>query len=455
MELEGTSSSDTFRRRLYLGVLVVIIPMLSVIAYLRAESEPYAVPVYLALVVGFLGTLVGLLTRRLSLERAERLVILGVGAVVTARLIGVTYLDDLANSQLRPLVVESIGPMLVACVLLTFLAAELRRARNWAVGFCAAFVVILLPRVLVEWGTAPGFGVAMGRQAMILGLVTALAYGLASVKTQLTEERVRTRALDELANTDPLTRISNRRGGQQALEHHVAVVDRYGGELCVALFDLDNFKLRNDHHGHAAGDDALVEISRRLSEELRASDVFARWGGDELLIIAPGTDAQTAVAAAERWRQAVADLRLTAGPAQVVTASIGLAVFQPGDTTDTLLTRADHGLYTAKGRGGNTVGVDETAPVVVDARDPAGTDGEAAGSEVAGCDAAGAEAAGSKDARPEVAGSEDTGSESSESSGSDAGDRADDGDAPAVGSARRDDGEVRNIDLARDRSTKR
>jgi diguanylate cyclase (GGDEF)-like protein len=351
-------SSDELRRRVYLIALALVAPILPVIAYVQAGVEPFAVPAYAALFVGLASTLVGLLTRRLPLERAEHLVVVGVSGVVMARLVGAAYLTDLSSGELRQLVVETIGPTLVACVLVIFLATRLRQARRWAIALCLSFTLVLLPRIVSEWPVDPGFVVALSRQALTLVIVAGLAYGLASLKTQLAEERVRAQALDELANTDPLTGIRNRRGGQQALEHHLAMVDRYGGELCVALFDLDNFKLRNDHLGHAAGDEALIDVVARLQQELRASDVLVRWGGDELLVIAPGIVRDAAVSTAERWRAVVAELGLSAGPAQV-TASIGLALHRPGDTLDTLLTRADRALYVAKGRGGDAVGTDE------------------------------------------------------------------------------------------------
>jgi diguanylate cyclase (GGDEF)-like protein len=199
------------------------------------------------------------------------------------------------------------------------------------------------------------------RQSMIVGAVVGLAYGLASLKTQLTEERVRAKALDELASTDPLTGVSNRRGAEHALRQQLARVDRYGGSLSIALFDLDRFKERNDHHGHAAGDDALVAVVSALRSDLRATDLIGRWGGDELLVIVPDTSPADVRRSAERWRGLIADLGLAAGPGRVTT-SIGLATRHHGDTVDTLLTRADRSLYAAKGLGGDTVVTDEGQP---------------------------------------------------------------------------------------------
>jgi diguanylate cyclase (GGDEF)-like protein len=361
VEQQNGRASEAIRRRVYIVALGVVAPLLPVIALARVADEPFAVPVYLAMFAGMTGTLLGLLTRQLTSAQAEVAVVVGVTGVVMARLIGVVYIADLASDQVRQIVTETIGPTLVACVLVIYLATGLRQARRWAVALCSTFVVVVTPRLVADWSTDPGLAVALLRQALTLAVVAGLAYGLASLKTQLTEERVRARALDELANTDPLTGVSNRRGAQQLLLRHLALVDRYGGHLSVALVDLDRFKQRNDHHGHAAGDQALVDVVSALQRELRATDVLARWGGDELLIVAPGLPPEDACHSAERWRTIVADLGISAG-AERVTASIGLATHRPGDTLDRLLIRADRVMYEAKGRGGDAVRTDRGVP---------------------------------------------------------------------------------------------
>lgn len=355
---EAGRRSEELKRRIYLVALVVVIPVLPVIGWLRAAREPFAAPVYAALTIGLVGTLLGLVTRRLPTTRAERLLVLGVVGVVFARLIALTYGLALPIQELRPIVVETIGPTLVAAVLIIYLATDLSRARLWSAALWLAFTLTLLPRAITGWSERPGAVVAFLRQSMILAVVAGLAHGLASLKAQLAEERVRARALDELANTDPLTGVSNRRGAEQALRQELARVERYGGQLVVALFDLDRFKERNDYHGHAAGDQALVAVVETLRAELRATDLVGRWGGDELLVIVPETAPDDVRHSAERWRAVIADLGLTAGPNQVTT-SIGLATYRPGDTIDALLTRADRALYEAKGRGGDAVATDD------------------------------------------------------------------------------------------------
>jgi diguanylate cyclase (GGDEF)-like protein len=360
-------SADALRRRLYLLALLVIVPLLPLIAVVRAEHEPYALTYYLALFVGTAAVLVGLATRRLSVHRAEVAVVVLMVSMNLVRLITATYVADATVTELRTVVVESIGPTLMASMLVIFLASGLRDARRWAAAVWAAFTLVLAPRVASVWSLDPQAGVAFVSQSVLLAIMAVLAYGLASLRTQLTEERVRARALDELANTDPLTGIGNRRGAQQALARHLALVARYGGELSVALFDLDRFKECNDHHGHAAGDEALVRIVTALRRELRTTDVLSRWGGDELLVVIPGVPALDAHHSADRWRAIVAELEVPAGPGRVTT-SIGIATYRPGDTADSLLSRADQVMYVVKSRGGDAVATDEFE----DPRAPAG-----------------------------------------------------------------------------------
>ncbi|WP_052664692.1 GGDEF domain-containing protein [Nitriliruptor alkaliphilus] len=367
---ESGRSADALRRRIYLIALGVSTPFMPAIGWVRAGDEPFALPVYGTLTVGMLVTLIGLATRRLAVSRAEGLLVIGVASVVLLRLVGVAYVADLAPGELKALVVETTGPTLIACVLIIYLAAELRAARGWALALWALFTLLLLPHIVTGWSDPSGLGIALARQSMTLGAVVGLAYGLASLKTQLTEERVRARALDELASTDPLTGVSNRRGAEQALRQALARADRYGGALSVALLDLDRFKARNDHHGHAAGDAALVAVVSALRADLRTTDLIGRWGGDELLVVTPDTSPADARRSAERWRRTIAELGLAAGPARVTT-SVGLATHQPGDSLDTLLARADRALYAAKALGGDTVVTDEgqVTPAIVPARD--------------------------------------------------------------------------------------
>lgn len=156
----------------------------------------------------------------------------------------------------------------------------------------------------------------------------------------------------ELAVTDSLTGLRNRR----YVRRHLESLLRTGATAAVLLIDVDRFKPLNDRHGHAAGDEALKEVSTRLREHLRAVDVVARYGGEEFLIVMAGAGEEEGGAVAERLRAAVADRPVMAGSlALPVTISIGLAVARGQVAADGLIGVADAALYRAKERGRNRV----------------------------------------------------------------------------------------------------
>lgn len=352
----GPTSAD-MRRRVVLGAIGAVTIWLPVIGWLRVDAEPFVVPTYGVLTVVYAVLSLGLFTRWLSSHVVE-LTAVGVGvAVMFVRLVAVVTIVDVTTLELRRLVVETTGPALIACVMFLFISLDLRVARDLAVAIWASFAIVLTPSIVSLLTDDPSAAGALGGQVVVLALVSGLAYGLASVRSQLATEQTRAKALTELANTDPLTGVCNRRGAEEILGRQLATVSRYGGNLAIALLDIDRFKQRNDHHGHAAGDEALVTIVDTLRHELRSSDVLGRWGGDELLVVVPGTPLDQVHLMAERWRGVVADLRLDAGD-HILTISCGIATFRPGDDLDAMLRRADRGLYRVKAAGGDAVETD-------------------------------------------------------------------------------------------------
>jgi len=160
----------------------------------------------------------------------------------------------------------------------------------------------------------------------------------------------------ELATRDELTGLINRRAmlDLMALEHRRSL--RSGRPLLLAQLDIDHFKPINDQHGHAAGDRALQAFAGTVRASLRDTDVLARWGGEEFVLMLTDSSADQARELLERIRQAVQALEIahSAGSLQL-TVSIGLAQHLPGDTVEHTLERADQALYRAKALGRNRV----------------------------------------------------------------------------------------------------
>jgi diguanylate cyclase (GGDEF)-like protein len=157
--------------------------------------------------------------------------------------------------------------------------------------------------------------------------------------------------MQSLATTDVLTGLPNRRAMIDHLHAALAMAERHGQPVSVAVFDVDHFKRINDQHGHGAGDQALMAVGRILSGPLRGSDRVGRWGGEEYLLVAPGTALGPAAELADRLRRAIESHAFEHG--EPVTTSVGVAEYHPGDDADALLQRADRAMYRAKSMGRN------------------------------------------------------------------------------------------------------
>jgi diguanylate cyclase (GGDEF)-like protein len=172
------------------------------------------------------------------------------------------------------------------------------------------------------------------------------------------------RIVERQALVDGLTGLANRRQCEEVLASELARVERFGGPLSVVVADLDWFKDVNDRHGHPSGDAVLREVAVLLQETLRDIDLAGRWGGEEFVLILPGTDLAGGAQVAERIRAALARRIVLAvdGTSIPVTASFGVAATPPATTAAELFAAADAALYEAKRAGKNRV---ETARVPV------------------------------------------------------------------------------------------
>lgn len=163
--------------------------------------------------------------------------------------------------------------------------------------------------------------------------------------------------VERQALVDNLTGLANRRHCEEALAAELARAERFGTPLSVVFADLDEFKAVNDRHGHPSGDLVLREFANVLRETVREADVAGRWGGEEFLLLLPGTDAEGGARLAERVRAGIAErtVRGSDGASIRITCSFGVASYPAAETADELLAAADEALYEAKRSGKNRV----------------------------------------------------------------------------------------------------
>lgn len=163
------------------------------------------------------------------------------------------------------------------------------------------------------------------------------------------------RALEILARTDALTGVLNRGGIVKELEREVERAAREGSPLGLGMLDIDHFKLVNDTRGHAAGDAVLCEVARRVLGVMRPYDTFGRFGGEEFLILVPGSGETQLRDVLERVRGVIGSAPIVVdGHALAVTVSLGGAT-RGRESIDGLIARADDALYTAKEQGRDRV----------------------------------------------------------------------------------------------------
>ncbi len=174
-------------------------------------------------------------------------------------------------------------------------------------------------------------------------------------RKELEEKNAR---LEFLAAHDPLTELYNRREFDRLLEKEISRIRRYGGAVCIVMIDLDDFKMVNDTYGHHAGDAALVRTAGLLSANLRGSDILARWGGEEFIVLLPDADIDRGIAVAEKLRAVLDGQPLEIRGSSIrLTASFGVAATDESGAGDfeLLYQAADCALYKAKHAGKNRV----------------------------------------------------------------------------------------------------
>ncbi len=180
-----------------------------------------------------------------------------------------------------------------------------------------------------------------------------LEYTVTELQMEITERKAAIEELEKLAITDPLTAIFNRRKFNELLEYEIDRTLRYQSGLSIIMCDIDHFKIINDQFGHDTGDDVLKAFVKTIGSNIRDVDVFARWGGEEFMILMPSVTLDTASGVAEKLRHLIKITPIEG--IDTLTASFGVTQFNSSDNIDSFLKRVDQALYQAKQNGRNTV----------------------------------------------------------------------------------------------------
>ena len=168
------------------------------------------------------------------------------------------------------------------------------------------------------------------------------------------ENRENRENLEKMIITDELTNLFNRRHYDYQIKDEMLRAERYNGELSILMIEIDLFKQVNDTYGHRAGDIALKELAVVIKKKIRNTDSAFRTGGEEFVVIAPETNEENALKAAERLRKAVSSITIeTKYGSFSFTISLGVTTFQKGDNYCTINERADIALYKSKDAGRN------------------------------------------------------------------------------------------------------
>ena len=257
-------------------------------------------------------------------------------------------------------VIFGVGTLSLA-ILVQRQSRESRGSARWLllIGYLIGAATMFARAVvgIVEPGSIPGFMITSPFQGItyIFGFAVIL---VTSVGFLLLHKERSEEAAQKLALTDPLTGAFNRRTFMELAEKEIARTRRARGSLSLVMLDLDLFKQINDLNGHLAGDEVLKGVVTVVQNCLRKEDLLVRYGGEEFCILLPGVSINAAELLAERTREGIEQARFSFGGRELhVTVSIGLATLSvDGDEgVETMVSRADEALYSAKKAGRNCV----------------------------------------------------------------------------------------------------
>ena len=357
-------SAESFKRETYLlGLPLGVLFFLSAwflesptarIAAFDALARPFVASLFVALSIL-------LYFKKLSTRAVEASLIVLVYAYFLARLSLLLLLDNGAADIAREL--GEFGYWFPILYGLAFFMFGARRGKGVSLVFFGATLAVGLIHGANRFALGGSLSELrpLGQVYFSSGLLILIFHAFAKL-TELHTGLAST--MSYLANTDGLTRVSNRRHLEMILKEEEERAARYGNPFCVLLLDIDHFKGVNDAFGHDVGDKVLREMADLLFKSVRSVDHVGRWGGEEFLIVLPEVGLEEARLSAVRLKGLIEAHPFE--PAGTITASFGVAEFSRGEGLGALVKRADAALYGAKEEGRNSVRTDaENAPALL------------------------------------------------------------------------------------------
>ena len=265
------------------------------------------------------------------------------------------------------LAVPTVGVAFLAVLFLIFAFGTLRMTPSqamltWGLATCGLALVFLASDLPIGLPVTTQLQRAASMLCFVLVIGQCAFLGLfgATLRKILYRRSIELKAayqrIEELAELDELTGSYNRRCIMRLLDAEIEKSRQTSSPCAIALIDLDWFKRINDAHGHPVGDEVLRTFAITIFANIRPADCFGRYGGEEFLLLLPGTDREAASRMLDRLRGIVADLDWSAfSPGMRVTISAGVVTLRDNDTADTFLVRADSALYSAKAQGRNRI----------------------------------------------------------------------------------------------------
>ena len=200
-------------------------------------------------------------------------------------------------------------------------------------------------KTIFGWDLSVAVSVLVGMVLVFTGHTIYQHLRLRTIQKELAEQQIEAEVFRRLAMYDPLTGLYNRRFAEQRLRAEIARSERRGLSMVVVLLDLNDFKKINDGYGHMVGDQVLKEFAKCLSHATRGSDLAARWGGDEFMLLLLDCELEQLSVVLNRLQGFSVEVQ---GKTLPVSLGMGWKAFEPGDTLEALIEKADQDLYTHK-----------------------------------------------------------------------------------------------------------